>query len=61
MWGLRRAVQPSLERICEQYLTLEGFGCGAEIIWDDISLQDIVDEAKSALYRAQTEALNQEE
>ena len=61
LWGLRRAVQPALERICEQYLTLEGFGCGAEIIWDDISLQDIVDEAKSALYRAQTEALNQEE
>ena len=61
LWALRRTVQPVLERICRMFLRLRGFGCEMEIIWDDISLQDIVDEAKSALYRAQAEQLQQKE
>jgi hypothetical protein len=57
LWALRRTVQPTLERICDMFLRLAGFGCGAEIVWDDISLQDIVDEAKAELYRAQAAQL----
>jgi len=57
LWSLRRTVQPVLERVCELYLALEGFGGHAEICWDEISLQDTVEEARAGLYRAQTAQL----
>jgi len=60
LWALRRAVQPALDRVCSLWLRLNGFGCGAEIVWDDISLQDIVDESRARLYRAQAEKLELE-
>ena len=52
LWALRRTLTPTLERICRTWLALEGFGGKAEIVWDDISLQDMLDEAKAAFYRA---------
>lgn len=61
LWALRRAVEPVLRKICEQWLRLEGFGGGAEIVWDDISLQDIVEESHARLYRAQAEQLERGE
>ena len=36
-------------------LALEGLDNRVEILWDDISLQDITQEAQAALYRAQAE------
>lgn len=57
LWALRRAVEPVLRKISEQWLRLEGFGGEAEIVWDDISLQDIVEESHARLYRAQAEQL----
>ncbi len=57
LWAIRRAVTPVLERICRMWLRTNGFGCDASIVWDDISLQDIVDEAHAALYRAQADKL----
>jgi len=60
LWALRRAVTPALERVCELWLRLHGRGCRAEILWDDISLQDIVDESHARLYRAQAEKLETE-
>lgn len=59
LWAIRRAVQPVLERICRLWLHLAGFGCGFDLVWDEISLQDIVDEAQAELYRAQTAQLQQ--
>ena len=53
LWALRRTVQPVLEKICRTYLALEGMDPTVEIVWDDISLQDIAEEAKAAYYRAQ--------
>ncbi len=53
LWALRRTLTPMLERICATWLALEGYGGSAEILWDDISLQDIVDEAQAAYYTAQ--------
>ena len=35
------------------YLALEGLDNYVQIIWDDISLQDITEEAKANLYNAQ--------
>ena len=60
LWALRRAVTPALERICRTYLRLEGYGCEPELIWDDISLQDLVEEAQAGLYDAQARKIQQE-
>ncbi len=57
LWALRRAVEPVLRRICRLWLQLAGYGCPFEIVWDEITLQDTVEEAHAALYRAQTEKL----
>ena len=61
LWAIRRSVQPVLERICALWLQLHGFGCSAEIVWDEISLQDTVEEAHAALYRAQAKKIERED
>ena len=53
LWAIRRTVQPAIEKICRTFLALEGLDNRVEIEWDDISLQDITEEAKASLYRAQ--------
>ncbi len=59
LWALRRTVEPALEKICRTYLALEGLNPRVEVIWDDISLQDITEEARANLYQAQAlEALS---
>ena len=57
LWAIRRAVEPALERVCELWLRLNGYGCSPKIVWDDICLQDLVEEAHAALYRAQANQL----
>ena len=53
LWALRRSVEPILRKICRMYLVLEGLDDQVQIVWNDISLQDITEESKAALYRAQ--------
>ena len=53
LWALRRTVEPILRKICKTYLALEGMDDRVEILWNDISLQDITEEAKAELYKAQ--------
>ena len=60
LWAIRRTVQPAIEKICRTYLALEGLDNRVEIEWDDISLQDITEEAKADLYRAQAEKYRKE-
>ena len=55
LWAIRRTVEPAIEKICRTFLALEGCDNRVEIQWDDISLQDITEEAKADLYRAQAE------
>ena len=55
LWALRRMVEPAMEKICRTFLALEGLDDRVELIWDDISLQDIIQEAQADLYRAQAE------
>ena len=55
LWALRRMVEPALEQICRTYLALEGRDPQVEILWDEISLQDITEEAKADLYTAQAQ------
>ena len=45
----------AVRQICKLYLTLEGMDDRFRIVWDDISLQDITQEAQADLYRAQAE------
>ena len=58
--AIRRAVEPALCRTAELWLRLHGFGEKAEIVWEDINLQDAVEEARAELYRAQAEKLRRE-
>ena len=53
LWALRRSLEPALEKICRTYLALEGLDNKVQILWNDISLQDITEEAKAELYKAQ--------
>ena len=49
------------ERICHRWLRSEGYTCGFEIVWNDITLQDEVEQAKARLYRAQAAQLETSE
>ena len=51
--ALRRNLEPVLERIATLWLRMHGFGCSAVMEWEDINLQDEVEEAKAELYRQQ--------
>ena len=55
---MRRAVEPVLLRHLHAVAAgCTAGGCAPEIVWDDISLQDLVEEAQADLYRARTEQL----
>ena len=58
--AIRRTLTPTVERVCRLWLRMHGFTCGFEVIWDDINLQDQVEEAKAALYREQARKLKME-
>ena len=57
LWALRRTVEPVLERVCELWLRLNGSRQRPKILWEDICLQDLVEEAQADLYRAQARQL----
>ena len=58
--AIRRTLEPAMERICETWLKLRGYGGGVEIQWEEINLQDEVEEARAQLYRQQAEKLRRE-
>ena len=60
LWALRRAMEPILKKVCRTYLALEGLDDKVEFLWSDISLQDITEEARAELYRAQAEKYRKE-
>ena len=53
LWALRRSVEPMVRKVCRTFLSLEGLDDRVEILWNDISLQDITEEAKAEVYKAQ--------
>ena len=55
IWALRRTVEPAVEKICRTFLACEGLDTQVKILWNDISLQDITQEAQAELYKAQAE------
>ena len=58
--ALRRTLEPVIERVCTLWLRMHGYGCRAVVDWEDINLQDEVEEAKAALYLQQARKLRQE-
>ena len=51
----RKTVEPALRKICKMYLATEGLDDRVQIQWNDISLQDMTEEARADLYKAQAE------
>lgn len=58
--AIRRSLTPVVERICEIWLRVHGYETGVEVTWDNINLQDLVEEARAELYRQQSEKLRLE-
>ncbi len=57
MTAIRRSLTPAIERICQLWLRMHGYGCDFQVVWDDINLQDLLEEAKADWYREQTRKL----
>jgi hypothetical protein len=55
--AIRRTLTPVVERICSLWLRMHGYGCSFDVVWDEINLQDEVEEAKADLYREQARKL----
>ena len=60
MTAIRRALTPAVERICRMWLRLHGYAGKARVEWEDINLQDLVEEARAEMYHEQAEALREE-
>ena len=58
--AIRRSLEPALLRVSELWLRLHGYDSRAELEWEDINLQDLVEEARADLYRAQAEKQRRE-
>ena len=58
--AIRRTLTPAVERVCRLWLRTHGYPCGFEVVWDDINLQDEVEEARADLYREQARKLRLE-
>ena len=58
--AIRRSLTPVVERVCELWLRLHGYGGGVEVDWEDINLQDAVEEARAELYLEQARKLRVE-
>ena len=53
----RREVEPAIRKICRMFLLLEGIGSDLEVVWDDVTLQDIESIARSEYYTAQKDKI----
>ena len=58
--AIRRSITQVIQRICDLWMRLNGCVCPYEVQWDDINLQDQVEEAHAELYRAQAAKLRAE-
>lgn len=58
--AIRRSLEPMLQRICRLWLRLDGYDDQVSIEWEDINLQDIVEEARAQLLHAQAEEIGRE-
>ncbi len=57
----RRILNPVIHKICTLFLRSRGIYSGFEIVWNDITLQDEVEQSRAMLYRAQAEKIQRGE
>lgn len=53
----RREITPVINKICDMWLRLNGYSCSFDIIWENVTLQDISEIAQSNYYEAQTQKI----
>lgn len=58
--ALRRTLTPAVEKLCRLWLRLHGYEPLVTVDWEEINLQDGVEEAKALLYRQQARRLELE-
>ena len=58
--AIRRSLEPVVERICELWLRLHGYAPQVTVDWEDVNLQDLVEEARAQLYRQQARTVELE-
>ena len=58
--AIRRTLTPVIEQVCRLWLRMHGYSCAFSVDWEDINLQDQVEEARAALYREQARKLKLE-
>lgn len=56
----RKILEPVILKIGNSFLRMSGFAANAEVVWDDICLQDAVEESKARLYNAQAKKIEME-
>lgn len=54
----RRILTPVIEKICNTHLRGFGYTGGVDVIWNDITLKDTLDEANAAYLNAKTQQIN---
>lgn len=57
----RRILTPVIKKIGNIYLAMNGYSCTADVVWDEITLQDECDSARAELYSAQAEKIREGE
>lgn len=55
--AIRRNLTPVIEKICDLWLRMHGYACGFAVEWEEINLQDAVEDARAELFRAQTKII----
>lgn len=53
----RREITPIIAKICRMWLSLNGYTCDFDIVWDNVTLQDISEIAQSNYYNAQAQKI----
>lgn len=60
LWNYRRILTPVIKRVCDAYLSFNGYPTDYEILWDNISLQDEVELARAHLLSMQSKKIEAE-
>jgi len=58
--GYRRMLTPVVLKLCNMWLTLNGYERGCSVDWNDITLQDELDHANAVYLKAQARALDRQ-
>jgi len=58
--ALRRTLTPVVEKICRLWLRMHGYDTPFAVEWEEINLQDQVEEARAELFRQQAAKLERE-